>query len=39
MHSVFVVGIPIAIAMLTLALVLPERPLRRTVETLADGSD
>jgi hypothetical protein len=32
MHSVFLVGIPIAIAMLTVALLLPERPLRRTLE-------
>jgi EmrB/QacA subfamily drug resistance transporter len=37
MHSVFLVGIPIAVAMLTVACVLPERPLRRTLETSVDG--
>jgi MFS family permease len=31
MHSVFLVGIPIAMAMLAVALLLPERPLRRTL--------
>jgi EmrB/QacA subfamily drug resistance transporter len=31
MHSVFLVGIPIAVAMLAVALLLPERPLRRTL--------
>jgi hypothetical protein len=39
MHSVFLVGIPIGVAMLTVALLLPERPLRRTLDTPADGSD
>ncbi|MGH2894897.1 MAG: MDR family MFS transporter [Solirubrobacteraceae bacterium] len=39
MHSVFLVGIPIALAMLAVALVLPERPLRRTLEAPADASD
>jgi hypothetical protein len=33
MHSVFLVGIPIAAAMLAVALALPERPLRRTLDS------
>ena len=32
MHSVFLVGIPIAAAMLAVAVLLPERPLRRTLD-------
>ncbi|HET6868107.1 MAG TPA: MDR family MFS transporter [Solirubrobacteraceae bacterium] len=35
MHSVFLVGIPIAAAMLAVALALPERPLRRTLDAPA----
>jgi hypothetical protein len=38
MHSVFLVGIPIAIAMLAVALVLPERPLRRTLDIPSEPS-
>jgi EmrB/QacA subfamily drug resistance transporter len=38
MHSVFLAGIPIAIAMLAVALVLPERPLRRTLDVGTDQS-
>jgi hypothetical protein len=33
MHTVFLVGIPIAAAMLAVALALPERPLRRTLDS------
>jgi hypothetical protein len=36
MHSVFLVGIPIAVAMLAVALMLPERPLRRTLDAPMD---
>jgi hypothetical protein len=32
MHSVFLVGVPLALAMLAVALALPERPLRRTLD-------
>jgi MFS family permease len=39
MHSVFLVGIPIGLAMLAVALALPERPLRRTLEVPADAGD
>jgi hypothetical protein len=39
MHSVFLVGIPIAAAMLVVALALPERPLRRTLDVAAAGDD
>jgi EmrB/QacA subfamily drug resistance transporter len=39
MHSVFLVGIPIAVAMLAVALMLPERPLRHTLDMAADGID
>ena len=39
MHSVFLVGIPIAVAMLVVALMLPERPLRRTLDTPADDTE
>jgi MFS family permease len=39
MHSVFLVGIPIAIAMLAVALALPERPLRRTLDAPAGAGD
>jgi EmrB/QacA subfamily drug resistance transporter len=35
MHSVFLVGIPLAVAMLAVALALPERPLRRTLDVPA----
>jgi MFS family permease len=37
MHSVFLVGIPIAAAMLVVALLLPERPLRSTLDTTVNG--
>ena len=37
MHDVFLVGIPIAVAMLVAAVALPERPLRRTLDIPADG--
>jgi hypothetical protein len=39
MHSVFLVGIPIAAAMLAVALMLPERPLRGTPDIKANGDD
>jgi MFS family permease len=39
MHSVFLVGIPIAIAMLAVALALPERPLRRTLDAPPSARD
>jgi EmrB/QacA subfamily drug resistance transporter len=32
MHSVFLLGIPVGVAMLAVAIVLPERPLRRTLD-------
>jgi hypothetical protein len=38
MHSVFLVGIPLAIAMLAVALALPERPLRRTLDVPPPGA-
>jgi hypothetical protein len=34
---VFLVGIPIAAAMLVVALLLPERPLRSTLDTTVNG--
>jgi MFS family permease len=39
MHSVFLVGIPLAIAMLAVALLLPERPLRHTLDTPEKSND
>jgi EmrB/QacA subfamily drug resistance transporter len=39
MHSVFLVGIPLAVAMLSAAVILAERPLRRTLEAQDTSSD
>ena len=39
MHSVFLVGIPLAIVMLAVALALPERPLRRTLDVPPGAGD
>jgi EmrB/QacA subfamily drug resistance transporter len=39
MHSVFLVGIPIAVAMLAVALMLPERPLRLTLDAPPGAGD